>query len=103
MPDIHILVRGKARDFDDIYEGTELEPIAKREELMTLLSGRFAVSKWECSTPKRNQWIGSSSNSSGTFKLLVATNDNVVMLTIAGMEKSAVVSFSEELGLSILD
>jgi len=103
MPDIHILVRGAARDFDDIYEGTKLEPIAKREELMALLSTKFAVSKWECTDAKRNQWIGSSANSPATFKLLIGNNDNVIMLTIAGMEKSAVVSFSEELGLSFLE
>jgi hypothetical protein len=103
MPEIHILVRGKARDFDDIYEGTKLEPIAKREELIALLSGRFGASKWERNTAYNNTWVGSSAIVPRAFELMVGNNEDVIMLKITGMEKNAVVSFSEELGLSILD
>jgi hypothetical protein len=50
MPEVHILVRGKARDFDDIYEGTKLEIIAKRDELVSLVSRRFGICDWEHSS-----------------------------------------------------
>jgi hypothetical protein len=103
MPDIAILVRGKARDFDDIYEGTKLETIEERKKLMALLSSKFSVSKWERSGERKNKWIGSSEKSTGKFELLIGNDDNVVMLTMIGVEKNTVALFSEELGLSILD
>jgi hypothetical protein len=100
MPEVHILVRGKARDFDDIYEGTKLEIIAKRDELVSLVSRRFGICDWEHSSG--TVMVGSSEQSSRTVELMLS-NDNVIMLTFTGVEKDQVIRFSNDMGLSLLD
>ena len=102
-PKSQILVRGEARDFDDIYEGTPLEAIAKREELMAILARRFSTSKWVKSPEGKNKWIGSSTLSPIICELLVSNQDNAVMLSIDGAEPEDVIAFSKEIGLGIFD
>ncbi|MBL0378293.1 MAG: hypothetical protein JKP90_01270 [Desulfofustis sp. PB-SRB1] len=98
-----VLVRGAARDFDDIYEGTKLEVIARREELMLLLERKFSLSEWTRNPDSNNTWTGSSRTVRTTCDLLVREDDGVVMLSIANADMDEVVSFSEELGLGIFD
>jgi hypothetical protein len=99
MLEINILVRGKARDFDDIYEGTKLEVIAKCEELLPKLSDAFGICDWQRTSERR--MVGSSKIASRTAELML-NKDDVIMLTINGVEQDEIDQFSKEMRLSIL-
>jgi hypothetical protein len=103
MASAQILVRGKARSFDDVYEGTKLEIIGKRKELMNILASRFSVSEWAQDSTHKRDWRGVSIQSSITCKLLVGDKDDVVMITIDGANQADVVSFSAEMDLGIFE
>lgn len=103
MNKTQVLVRSTARDFDDIYEGVRLEVISEREDLMLLLERKFSLSEWSKHPDRNNTWTGSSGTVATTCDLLVGEDGGVVMISIANADMDEVVSFSEEMGLSIFD
>lgn len=102
MDEFFILIRGKVRDFDDIYENPPLEPIAEARTLMSLIESKFGLLGWTKIPKEKNRWEGKSENSDICVGFDVVNDGAVNILTIASSEKSKIIEFAQENSLNIL-